>query len=308
MAAVSARQGTGIEGKRKRRSLDRAGGMPYWLIVPGLAFYLAFVIVPIIATVRLSFYQWDGLGPEVGVGWGNFTSLLSSSSQTWSAFEVSGVMVIFTCLLPVGGGLLLVGFVARTKVRGLSFLRFVFFLPYTVALAAVAIGWRWIYASNGVLNGVVGATIGKSAEVAYLGSFSLALPAVGIIAFWATFGFVTVLLFSGAQHIPREQFEAARIDGAGPIREFLAVTLPGLRHELRVVLVMTFIMAMRTFDIPFVTTQGGPGYTTTTPILTMYQDVFQNGEIGQGAAIAVIVTLFTVAGVLIITWLVRTGD
>ncbi len=281
--------------------------MPYWLIVPGLVFYLAFVIVPIIATVRQSFYQWDGLGPQVGVGWANFTSVLTSS-QTWSAFKVSGVMVIFTCLLPVGGGLLLVGFVARTKVRGLSLLRFVFFLPYTVALAAVAIAWRWIYASNGALNGIVGATIGKSAEVAYLGSFSLALPAVGIIAFWATFGFVTVLLFSGAQHIPREQFEAARIDGAGPIREFLAVTLPGLRHEVRVVLVMTFIMAMRTFDIPFVTTQGGPGYATTTPILTMYQDVFQNGEIGQGAAIAVIVSLVIVVGVVIITRLVRTED
>jgi ABC-type sugar transport system permease subunit len=282
--------------------------MPYWLIVPGLAFYLAFVIVPIIATVRQSFFQWDGLGPQVGVGWANFTSILSSSSQTWSSFKVSGVMVIFTCLLPVAGALLLVGLVARTKVRGLSFLRFVYFLPYTVALAAVAIAWRWIYASNGVLNGVVGATIGKSAEVAYLGSFSLALPAVGIIAFWATFGFVTVLLFSGAQHIPREQFEAARVDGAGPIREFLAVTVPGLRHEIRVALVMTFIMAMRTFDIPFVTTQGGPGYTTTTPILTMYQDVFQNGEIGQGAAIAVMVSIVTVAGVLILNRLLRTKD
>ncbi|MGD0285774.1 MAG: sugar ABC transporter permease [Acidimicrobiales bacterium] len=305
---MSGRQGTGIARRRKRRSLERAGGMPYWLIVPGLAFYLAFVIVPIIATVRQSFFQWDGLGPQVGVGWANFTSILSSSSQTWSSFKVSGVMVIFTCLLPVAGALLLVGLVARTKVRGLSFLRFVYFLPYTVALAAVAIAWRWIYASNGVLNGVVGATIGKSAEVAYLGSFSLALPAVGIIAFWATFGFVTVLLFSGAQHIPREQFEAARVDGAGPIREFLAVTVPGLRHEIRVALVMTFIMAMRTFDIPFVTTQGGPGYTTTTPILTMYQDVFQNGEIGQGAAIAVMVSIVTVAGVLILNRLLRTKD
>jgi raffinose/stachyose/melibiose transport system permease protein len=281
--------------------------MPYWLIIPGLVFYLSFVIVPIIATVRQSFFQWDGLGPQVGVGLANFTAILTSS-ETGSSFKVSGVMVIFTCLLPVGGGLLLVGLVARTKVRGLSFLRFVFFLPYTVALAAVAIAWRWIYASNGLLNSVAGEVMGKSAEVAYLGSFSLALPAVGVIAFWATFGFVTVLLFSGAQHIPRERFDAARIDGAGPVSEFFAVTVPGLKHEIRVTLVMTFIMAMRTFDIPFVTTQGGPGYTTTTPVLTMYQDVFQNGEIGQGAAIAVIVSVVTVTGVLIINRLLRAED
>lgn len=307
MATANVGQKAALARRVKRREFDHSRGMAYWLILPALGFYIAFVIVPIVATIRLSFFQWDGLGPQIGVGWENFKELVSDS-QTWHAFIVSAVMVGFTCALPVCVALALTGVVVRTKVRGLRLLRFVYFLPYTVALAVVAIAWRWVYATNGILNTIVGDVFGKGAVDAYLGSFGLALPAMGIIAFWATFGFVTVLLLSGAQHIPRELFEAARVDGAGPVREFISITVPGVKRELRVALVMTFIMAMRTFDIPLMTTGGGPGYQTTTPVLTMYQDVFINGEIGQGAAIAVMVSLITLAGVLLINLLMRTDD
>jgi raffinose/stachyose/melibiose transport system permease protein len=281
--------------------------MPYLLIIPGLAFYALFVLVPIVATAQLSFQRTDGLLPPVWVGFSNFASILTDQN-TLSSFKVSLVMVFFSCLLPVVIALGLVGLIARTKVRGLSVLRFLFFLPYTVALAVVAIAWRWLYATNGSVNSVVGGIFGKGAVTAYLGDFSLALPALGIIGFWATFGFVVVMLLSGTQHISRELYEASRVDGAGPVREFFAVTLPGVRHELRVALVMTFIMAMRTFDLPLMTTSGGPGYTTTTPSLLMYQDVFVNGQIGQGAAIAVAITLIMIVGVLVINRLFAARD
>jgi raffinose/stachyose/melibiose transport system permease protein len=298
-----------VDAGRKARYSGIAGlrSLPYLLIVPGLAFYLAFVMVPIVQTVGLSFVQWDGLLAPVWVGFDNFKSILSDPT-TLQSFVVSFVMIIFTCALPIAVALLLVAVIVRTKVRGLSFLRFVYFLPYTVALAVVAIAWRWIYAADGTLNMAVGAIFGKGAVTAYLGNFTLALPALGIVAFWATFGFVTVLLLSGAQHIPHELYEASRIDGAGPIREFFTVTLPGLKHELRVSLVMTFIMSMRTFDLPFITTQGGPGFSTTTPVLTMYRDVFMNGLIGQGSAIAVLVTLVTIIGVAIISRVIKSED
>lgn len=293
--------------KARRKHVEGARSMPYLLILPGLVVYLAFVIWPIEETFRLSFFQWDGLLPAVWVGVSNFTSILSDP-QTMQSFGVSAVMVVFTCLLPIVIALVLVAAIVRTKIRGLSFLRFVYFLPYTIALAVVAIAWRWIYATDGSLNAVIGAIFGKGAVTAFLGSFTLALPALGVVAFWATFGFVTVLLLSGAQHIPKELYEACRMDGAGPVREFFAVTLPGVKYELRVSLVMTFIMAMRTFDVPLMTTQGGPGYATTTPVLTMYRDVFMNGMIGQGAAIAVLVTLVTVVGVAIINRVVKSED
>lgn len=280
---------------------DGDGAMPYALILPGLAFYAAFVLWPIIRTVQLSLQEWDGLLPPTWVGLSNFSDVFTDPA-TWSAFEVSGVMVIFSCLLPVAVALGLVGLIARTRVRGLSFLRFVYFLPYTVALAAIAIAWRWLYASNGSVNQIVGGIFGKGAETAYLGSFSLSLPAVGFITFWGMFGFVVVMLLSGTQHIGRELYEACRVDGAGPVREFFVVTLPGVKQELQVALVMTFILAMRTFDVPLITTDGGPGNTTTTPSLLMYQDVFVNSQIGQGAAIAVLITVFTLVGVFLINF------
>lgn len=278
--------------------------MPYALIIPGLTFYAAFVLWPIVRTVQLSFQQWDGLLPPTWVGLSNF-SALSTDPAIWSAFKVSGVMVLFSCLLPVAVALGLVGLIARTRVRGLSLLRFVYFMPYTVALAAIAIAWRWLYATNGSINQIVGGIFGKSAKTAYLGSFTFALPAVGFITFWGTFGFVVVMLLSGTQHIGRELYEACRVDGAGPIREFFVVTLPGVKQELQVALVMTFILAMRTFDVPLITTDGGPGNATTTPSLLMYQDVFVNSEIGPGAAIAVLITVFTLVGVFLINFLVN---
>ena len=146
-AAAPALRGVSTPPRRRRWKAESDGVMPYALIIPGLAFYAAFVLWPIIRTLQLSLQQWDGLLPPTWVGFGNFSDILTDPN-TWSAFEVSGVMVIFSCLLPVAVALGLVGLIARTRVRGLSFLRFVYFLPYTVALAAIAIAWRWLLAGS----------------------------------------------------------------------------------------------------------------------------------------------------------------
>jgi raffinose/stachyose/melibiose transport system permease protein len=299
-------------GTQRRRSktlhaAGRAGAWPYLLILPGLCFYAMFVLFPIIETVRLSFLKWDGLNAPTFVGLTNYVNVLNDQT-TWQAATVSLTFIIFSCLMPVGVALLLSGIIARMRVRGLSFLRFAFFLPYTIALAVVAIAWRWLYATDGSINMIVGAIFGKENTRAYLGDMELALPALGIVAFWTMFGFVVVMLLSGTQHIPKELYDAARSDGAGPIREFFAVTLPGVRQELRVSLVLTFIMALRTFDLPLMATQGGPGYKTTTPSLIMYRDVFLNMQIGRGATIAVLLTLVIGLGVVLINRALSTKE
>lgn len=306
-AAGPARKRSGRKSGRAAGRTRRDGIMPYLLILPGMVFYALFVLSPIVQTVQLSFQETDGLVTPVWVGLRNFTDILTDPQQV-ASFGVSLVMVFFSCLLPVAVALVLVGLIARTRVRGLSMLRFFYFLPYTVALAVVAIAWRWLYATNGSINEVVGVVFGHGAVTDYLGNFTLALPALGVVGFWASFGYVTVLLLAGTQHISRELYEASRVDGAGPVREFFVVTLPGVRQELRVALVMTFIMAMRTFDLPLMTTSGGPGYTTTTPSLLMYQDVFVNGKVGAGAAIAVLITLIMTIGVLLINRLMSSKD
>jgi raffinose/stachyose/melibiose transport system permease protein len=292
-----------------RRSAQRTGEspmLPYLLILPGLVFYALFVIVPIIGTLSLSLFRWDGLMPPVWVGLDNFAEVLSDPN-TWGAFRVAFVFILFSCILPVAIALVLVAAMTRARVRGLSLFRLVYFLPYTLALAVVAIAWRWLYAVDGSVNTALRATLGSSAVRPFLGDFAWALPALGVVGIWVTFGFVLVLLLSGAQHIPKDLYDQARVDGAGPVREFFAVTLPGLRYELSVSLTMTLIFALRMFDLPLMTTQGGPGYATTTPSLMMYRDVFGDGQVGLGSAIAVLLTIAIFAGVGIVQRVVGRG-
>jgi len=272
---------------------------PWLLILPGLAFYALFVLVPIVATFALSLFRWDGLLPPKFIGLDNFVKLVGTPGVQ-QAFGVSLAFIAFSCILPVAAALLIVGAVTRVQVRGLSIFRLLYFLPYTLALAVVAIAWRWLYANDGIVAMVVNLVFGDGSYKPLLGDFDFALPALGIVAMWTTFGFVVVLLLAGAQHIPKDLYDAARVDGAGPVREFFAVTVPGLRYELGVALTMTTIFALRMFDLPLMATGGGPGYATTTPSLMMYRNVFTDGAVGYGSGIAVLLTIVTFVAVPVI--------
>ena len=122
----------------------------------------------------------------------------------------------------------------------------------------------------------------------WLGDFTWALPAVGLIGTWITFGLCVVLFLAGAQRIPTELYEAARVDGAGFLREFFAVTLPGLRNELVVASTLTTITALRNFDIIYNTTAGGPGGETEVPSWLMFHNAFDLSRVGFAASIAVV--------------------
>jgi raffinose/stachyose/melibiose transport system permease protein len=161
----------------------------------------------------------------------------------------------------------------------------------------VAIAWVWIYAPSGPINeGLRAIGLGGLAR-GWLGDFTFALPALGLVGTWVTFGLCLVLFLAGIQKIPTSLYEAARVDGAGRWREFLTVTLPGLRGELAVALTLTTIIALRSFDLIYVSTSGGPGNSTTVPSVLVYQNAFANGRVGLAASVAVVLTvlIFVVA-------------
>ena len=286
------------------RGLGDSRLLPYLLILPGLAFYVAFVIVPIIMTLSLSMFRWDGLTQPVFVELANFRKVLGDPNAR-GTFLTALWFVGLQGILPVLMGLLLTVAMTRTRIRGMSFFRLVFFIPYTLALAVVAIAWRWLLALDGSVNQVIGSVLGDDARNAWLGDFFWAMPSLGVMGAWVNFGFVLVLLLAGAQRIPRDLYDQARVDGAGAWREFVSVTLPGLRYELAVALTMTVIFALRMFDLPLMTTRGGPGYATTTPSLSMYWSVFLNGEVGIGSAFAVLLTIVILIAVATINRVFR---
>jgi raffinose/stachyose/melibiose transport system permease protein len=278
----------------------RAPGEPrrvaYLYLVPAFAFYLVFAFGPLLYTTWLSFFRWDGLTVGSWVGFDNYAKVLGDPDIR-ASFVHSFELILFFAILPVGLGLALASVIAHGRVRGVTFFRAVLFLPQTVASVVVAIAWVWIYAPSGPVNeGLRAIGLGGLAR-GWLGDFNTALPALGLVGTWVTFGLCLVLFLAGIQKIPTSLYEAARVDGAGRWREFLTVTLPGLRGELAVALTLTTINALRSFDLIYVSTSGGPGNSTTVPSVLVYQNAFSNGRVGLAASVAVVLTvlIFVVA-------------
>ena len=272
----------------------RAPGEPrkvaYLYLAPAFFFYLLFAFAPLAYTAWLSFFDWDGLTVGTWVGLDNYDEVLSDPDIR-ASFVHSFELIFFYAVLPCVLGLLLASVIAHSRVRGVTFFRAVLFMPQTIATVVVAIVWVWIYAPDGPLNEALRAVGLGSLARGWLGDFTWALPALGLVGTWVMFGLCLVLFLAGIQKIPESLYEAARVDGAGRVREFFAVTLPGLRGELAVALTLTTIMALRTFDLIYVSTQGGPGTSTTVPSVLVYQNAFSNGRVGLAAAVAVVLTL-----------------
>jgi raffinose/stachyose/melibiose transport system permease protein len=292
----------------RSRTTGRAPGEPrrvaYLYILPGLAFYLAFTFFPLLQTVRLSLYQWDGITPQRWIGFSNYRELYHTP-EIRGAFQHSVELILFYAVFSIVIGLFLTALLTRFRVRGFLFFRTVLFMPQTIATVVVAQAFVWIYDPAGPLDSVLHEVgLGFLAKT-WLGDFNWALPAVGLIGTWLTFGLCIVLFLAGAQRIPAELYEAARVDGAGFVREFFAVTLPGLRNEVVVAATLTTITALRNFDIIYNTTAGGPGGETAVPSWLMFQNAFSYSRVGFAASIAVVLTVIITCVALLIGRLSR---
>ena len=280
---------------------------PYLYILPGVAAYFVLAFIPLLQTGWISFHEWDGIGDPIWVGVDNYRELASNEAIR-GAFSNVLVLIIFHSILPVGLGLILAALLTRVALRGAGFFRVVLFVPFTISLVVVAVSWQWIYAPQGPANAVLDAIGLDALSRGWLGDFTYALPAVGITAMWVTFGFPLVLFIAGIAKIPATLYDAARIDGAGPVREFFAVTLPALRSELAIAVGFTVITTLRSFALVYVMTQGGPGSETRVPAIELYERAFAQFEVGAAAAIGVVLTLLIFVVTLSIMWAFERGE
>jgi raffinose/stachyose/melibiose transport system permease protein len=279
-----------------------------WLFVlPALAAYAIFVLWPIVQTVRYSFYQWDGVLPAKWVGLDNFKTVFTNHEFLGVLGHAFELMIYFSAI-PVVLGLAVATVIRRIAARRIgSVARAVLFLPQIVPLVAAGIAWSWILSTNGVANQLLSAVGLGGVTRAWLGDFGTALPAVGVIGAWVLLGLCTVLLSAGMSKIDPNLYEAAQIDGAGPFKEFLKITLPALRQEIGVCVTVTVISALSAFDIVYISTRGGPGTQTMVPGLEIYQLAFFNREVGLASALAVVLMLLVLVCVLPVQWLARRG-
>lgn len=275
----------GARRRRRRQSITA-----YLYIAPALALFLVFALGPFLHAVWLSFFEWDGITVGTWNGLGNYRDVFTDPLIR-EAFTHSLVLIAFFSTLPVAIGLLIASIMATVKVRGATAFRVAIFLPQVVSSVVVGVIWTWIYAIDGPVNETL-RSIGLGALTRpWLGDFTFALPALGLIGGWMLMGLCMVLFVAGIQQIPTDLYDAVRVDGGGRLHELLTVTIPSLRYEFGVVLTLTIVGALRTFDLVFVMTRGGPGTETTVPGLLLYNRAFVDGRVGQACAIAVVLAL-----------------
>jgi raffinose/stachyose/melibiose transport system permease protein len=283
-----------LRSRSRRRRREILSG--YLYLAPAVLFLGALIIYPLIKAAQYSLQSWDGIGIARWVGLSNYTQVFTDSTERGSLVNLA-ILLVFYALIPVALALIVVNLMRRSRQRGMGFFRVVYFLPQVIVTVVVAIVWTWLLAPSG--TGTVNDLLGT--HTPWLGSFSWALPTVGLIASWLDFGLAFVLLLPGIQRIPPELFDAARVDGAGMIREFFQITVPMLRRDIGAAITITAVAALQSFTLIYQATDGGPGYVTMVPGLLIYRDAFQLGYVGSASALGIVMTVI----IFVITFGVR---
>lgn len=273
---------------------------PYLYILPAMLSYGVFVLYPAMASVGYSFTDWDGIGKPEFVGLGNYAKALFRDPLVWIALKNNLIYMIFYCVVPITIGLLLAFLIGWSRLRGISLFRTGLFMPQVVPLVAIGVIWGWIYnPAFGVLNTLFNIFGVPHLGRAWLGDFDVAIMAIGGIGSWIWYGFCMVIFLAGMQKIDEALYEAAKIDGAHAVQQFWHITLPELRREITVCLVMTLTAALKVFAVVYVTTLGGPGSTTLPISLYVFKNGFEYNRMGYATAIAVLLTLLIFVIVII---------
>jgi raffinose/stachyose/melibiose transport system permease protein len=274
-------------------------------VFPALLAYSVFVLLPLGLSIYYSFFKWNGVGPMTWVGLKNYLTILQFPNLLGSIFNALKLIIWFS-FIPVSLGLIVASIINRVATgRLVAIARTVIFLPQVIPLVAAGIIWGWLLAKSGLINEILDLVGLGSIIRAWLGDFTWALPAVGMIGVWVLLGFCTVLLLTGMSKIDPALYESARIDGASWFAEFINVTVPLLKQEIGVCLTVTMINALAAFDIIWVATAGGPGNATSVPGIQIYVLGFSQRSIGLASALAVMLMILVLVIILPIQRLSR---
>lgn len=266
------------------------GITPYLYIAPTVVSTLIFVIYPFLANIQYSLMRWDGFGAKEFIGLENFVTLWSDD-RFKAALVTNLIYFGFVVAIPIVLGLVVASVIGRSRVKGLRVFQTIYFIPQVVAAIALGVIFRWVYAPLfGILNHLLKIVGLGHLQRSWLGAPETATVAIGLIGTWAWFGFCVILFVAGIQKIDEHLYEAAKLDGAGPTRQFFHVTLPDLRFEIVVAIIMSTIQSLGgyVFSVVRVTTNGA--YDTRPIGLYAYQLAFVEGKVGYASAVVLVLT------------------
>jgi multiple sugar transport system permease protein len=285
---------------RTRRGLTSGFLTPYLLLAPYLLLFSLFILAPAVYGFWVSLHDWDYLLPgKPFVGLDNYKNLFTAGTPTsgpfWDAMKATAIFTVasvpFLLVMPLGVALIL-----NQKFRGRNFFRAVYFAPYVLGVAAIGVLWTFLLDPNiGFVNYYLEKIPGWQENVAWTTSLPWVWVALVGVTVWWTLGYNAVIYLAGLQDIPRELYEAAKVDNAGRWSRFRHVTLPGLRPVLVFVVTVTILASANMFGQAWLITEGAPGNETRTAIMYIAQEGLRSFRMGNAAAMSFVLALFLLA-------------
>lgn len=301
-------RGAGRAGSRlrRRRTIYRDNRAAFFFLLPCMLGFLVFVAFPVLASLGLSFTEWNFLGGLKTIKWvglENFIHLFSGQ-DAWFSVSFWNTLIFAAVTVPVGLALgLVLASVINRNVYGSSIFRFVVFIPYISSIVASVIVWQVVFQpSYGPVNSLL-AAIGLENLPKWFVDSKYAFPLIMVFQIWQTLGYNIIVFYAGMKNISKDLYEAATVDGAGEWQKFWSITIPGISPTTFFLSTMGLIASFKVFDVISVATGGGPGKSTSIIAFYIYREAFENYRMGTASAAAWImfiiifaVTLFQLYG------------
>jgi multiple sugar transport system permease protein len=259
--------------------------MGYLFLAPFIFFFIIFTVRPVISGVWMSFHRYEILMPDTPfIGLDNYSELIDDNVW-WTSLRNTALFATYTV---IGNTIvsLLAALTVAQPIRGQGFYRVIFYAPVLMSVSVVGLLWGWLFNTQfGIINYAL-SVFGVS-PIKWLADSKIVIPSLSASTIWWGFGFPMLIFLAGLQNIPGHLYEAAKIDGADALRRFRYITLPLLRPTILFVTVTQFIAHFQVFGQPYIMTNGGPGRSSYTVIMYLYQTAWRYFRMGYGSAIAV---------------------
>lgn len=276
----------------------------YLFILPHFLFFTIFILYPIFRGIQISLYDWKiMLKTQHFIGLANYQTLWNDK-VFWQIMGQTGMFMVYTVVVNVILGLL-VATGLKHPFFGSNFLRVLFYAPAILSVSVLGIiGIRVWDTQLGIINYFV-TTLLHGPRISWLGTPSMVIPALSATTVWWTFGFPMLVFIAGLQNIPNHFYEAAKIDGAGPVQTFRFITIPLIMPTMLFVVVTQFIAHMQVFAQPYIISGGGPGNASRTAVMVLYETAWKFFRFGYASAIAVVLAAIMIVVTVVLFGVMR---
>jgi len=269
-------------------------------LIPALLIYLVFSIIPIVISLYYSFMEWNGFGAMKFVGFQNFIEI-ARDPIFWKAVKNNIYVVVASVFgqIPIALALALL---LNRKIKGGKLFRTIGFMPVVISTVVISLTWNMLYNSEiGFINRFLESIGLGSLTQNWLGDPKWAMISVCITIIWQFVGLYFIIFLAALQNVPSEVLEAAEIDGASGWKRTLFITLPMIWDSILIAVILCISGSLRTFDLIYVMTNGGPAHSTEVMAIYMYEKTFSSMRYGYGSAVSLYIFVFS----LLLIWVSR---